>query len=344
LQQRKTDIRMIRPISSFPQADYVAITPYLLPRGTAKKVNVGDGFILDSAIRLLGARPNVMLSSRAPLTDADIARVNASHFLIAVGANTLKDDFELSPGFDLATLRRLKVPVILMGVGHYGVPEVTQRLTTQSVELFRGMLDRFPYMSVRCEASRRYVLQSLPDKSDSILMTSCPVVHQVDDIDLRFVRSQHCDQLVVTLTDRAALEEQIVLLPTARQLFPAKRRILALHQDYQNAPLWNFAVEQGFEVFRGDTYEPFISLYAQTDLHIGNRLHAHLKCLSLGIASFLTPFDLRQVYFAESLDFPLVTNLPSPELAKYDFARAVACRVRARQTMDRFVLAVRALL
>jgi hypothetical protein len=335
---------MIRPISSFAQADYVALTPYLLPGGTAKKVNVGDGFILDSAIRLIGARPQAMLSSRAPLTDADIARINASRCLIAVGANTLKDDFELAPGFDLATLGRLKVPVILMGVGHYGVPEVTQGLTAQSVALMRGMLDRFPYLSVRCDASRRYVMQSLPDKADHILMTSCPVVHQVDDIDLRFVRRQSCEQLVVTLTDRAALEEQAVLLPAARQLFPAKRRVLALHQDYQNTPLWNFAVEQGYEVFRSDVYEPFIDLYAQTDLHIGNRVHAHLKCLSLGVASFLTPFDLRQVYFAESLDFPLITKLPSPEFATYDFARAVARRASARQMMDRFVLAVRALL
>ncbi len=335
---------MIRPIASFAQADYVALTPYLLPPGTAKKVNVGDGFILDSAIRLIGARPQAMLSSRAPLADADIARVNASRFLVAVGANTLKDDFELAPGFDFATLGRLKVPVILMGVGHYGAPEVTQRLTAQSVALLRAMLDRFAYMSVRCDASRRYVMQSLPDKSDNVLMTSCPVVHQVDDIDLHFVRRQSCEQLVVTLTDRAALEEQAVLLPAARQLFPAKRRVLALHQDYQNTPLWNFAAEQGFEVFRSDTYESFIDLYAQTDLHIGNRVHAHLKCLSLGVSSFLTPFDLRQVYFAESLDFPLITKLPSPEFATYDFARAVARRGNARQMMDRFVLAMRALL
>jgi hypothetical protein len=335
---------MIRPISSYPQADYIALTPYLLPPGTAKKVKVGDGFILDSAIRLIGARPKAILSSRAPFTDADVACINASRFLIAVGANTLKDDFELAPNFDLATLTRLKVPVILMGVGHYGVPEVTQGLATQSVKLLQEMLDRFPYMSVRCDASQRYVMQSLPDKSDNILMTSCPVVHQVDDIDFRFVRPQRCDQLVVTLTDRAAIEEQVVLLPAARQLFQAKRRVLSLHQDYQNAPLWNFAIEQGFEIFRGDTYEPFISLYAQTDLHIGNRLHAHLKCLSLGVASFLTPFDLRQVFFAESLDFPLITKLPSPEFATYDFARAVARRAGARHTMDRFVLAVRALL
>src|SRR4029077_17684864 len=88
-----------RPLAALPQADYVAVTPYLLPPGTPKKVNVGDGFILDSAVRLIGTRPSSLLSARSPFTDADIERINASRALIAFGANTLKDDFELAPGF-----------------------------------------------------------------------------------------------------------------------------------------------------------------------------------------------------------------------------------------------------
>jgi hypothetical protein len=332
---------MIRPLSSLPQADYAVVTPYLLPRGTPKKVNAGDGFILDSAIRLIGARPQAMVSSRTPLSEDDIAAINAGRCLIAVGANTLKDDFELTPGFNLLTLSRLKVPVILMGVGHYGVPDVTRGLTAESAALFRAMLERFPFMSVRCDASRRYVMQAMPEKADAILMTSCPVLHQVDGVDFGFARKARYRQLVVTVTDRGALHSQLALLPAARQMFPAERRILALHQDYGNAPLWKFADQQGYEVFRGDTYEPFIALYAETDMHFGNRVHAHLKCLSLGVASFLTPFDLRQAYFAESLDFPLIAQLPSPAFAQYDFARAVARRAAARAVMDRFVEAVR---
>jgi hypothetical protein len=53
-------------------------------------------------------------------------------------------------------------------------------------------------------------------------------------------------------------------------------------------------------------------------------MHTHLKCLSLGVASFLTTFELGQVYFAESLDFPLILQLPPPDIANYDFARTVA--------------------
>ncbi len=326
--------------AGLPVAGYSVITPYLVPPGP-KKVNVGDGFILDSATKLIGARPAVEYSSRVPLTDAAIDAINATSCLVAVGANTLKDDFELAPGFGLSTLERIKVPVVLMGVGHYGVAEVTRGLSPASKALFRAFLERFPLMSVRCDASRRYVLDALPDAADRVLMTSCPVAHRVDGLDRGFVRRDAYEQLVVTITDRSHIPEQMPLLPMAARAFPAKRRILALHQDYGNAPLWAAAKAAGYEVFRSDNHQDFLRLYRESDAHFGNRVHAHLKCVSLGVVSFCTPFDLRQAYFAESLDYPLLQRFPDPALAEYDFARVARKRDTARSTMDRFVARLR---
>ncbi|HEX4780047.1 MAG TPA: polysaccharide pyruvyl transferase family protein [Usitatibacter sp.] len=333
---------MIEYAAGLPQAPYSVVTPYLVPPGP-KKVNVGDGFILDSATKLLGARPAAAFTSRAPLSDADIERINATRALVAVGANTLKDDFELTPGFDLATLARIKVPVILMGVGHYGVAELTRGLKPDSQALFRAFLERFPMMSVRCDASRRYVLSALPDLADQVLMTSCPVSHAVDAIDRGFPRKPVYEQLVVTITDRVQVQAQLGILHVAHQAFPAKRNVLALHQDYGNASLWDYAKKAGYEVFRGDNHQDFLRLYETTDMHFGNRVHAHLKCLSLGVASFCTPFDLRQAYFAESLDFPLVQKVPDPILSQYDFTRARARRDAARGTMDLFTTRLKSL-
>jgi hypothetical protein len=323
-----------------PEAPYAVITPYLVPPGP-KKVNVGDGFILDSATRLLGARPAAAFSSRVALSEAAIERINSLTCVVAVGANTLKDDFELAPGFDRATLERIRVPVILMGVGHYGVAEVTRGLTPASQALFRGFLERFPYMSVRCDASLRYVTQALPDLAGSVLMTSCPVVHSVDAIDRGFERKPEYEQLVVTITDRAYVQEQLPIVQAAPSAFPARRRILALHQDYGNAQLQDYARRLGYEVFTSPNHQDFLRLYRATDVHFGNRVHAHLKCLSLGVVSYCTPFDLRQAYFAESLDFPLVQRIPDAAFASYDFSRAIARRTASRAAMDRFVGALR---
>ena len=327
-----------------PSASYSAITPYLLPAELPKKINVGDGFILDSAVKLIGRSPRHTFSSRAALSDLDIEKINETRFLIAAGANTLKDDFELAPGFSLQTLQRIKVPVILLGVGHYGVPAATQGLMPHSKALFAAFLDRFPYMSVRCDASRRYVLSAMPERAANVLMTSCPVVYPVDKIDLGFERKDKYRQLVVTITDRSHLQQQLPILPAAAQLFPAERRILALHQDYDARDLWAFAEGQGYEVFRSNRYQDFIDLYCKTDVHFGNRVHAHLKCVSLGVVSFCTPFDLRQAFFAESLDFPLIAKLPSDEIARYDFTRCVARRELARKDMQKMLSAIDGLL
>lgn len=329
----------IRYAPGLAEANYTAITPYLVPAG-AKKVNIGDGFILDSATRLLGARPAAAFSSRIPLDEAAIERINASRCLVAFGANTLKDQYELAPAFTLSTLERIRVPVVLMGVGHYGVADVTRGLTAESVALLRAFVERFPYLSVRCDASRRYVLESLPDLANRVLMTSCPVVHAVDGIDRHFRRSEKVGRLVVTVTDRIFVEEQLSLLGAAAQAFPARQRVLALHQDYGNRALWDFAAAQGFRVFRSADYRDFLRLYAETDVHFGNRVHAHLKCLSMGIVSFCTPFDLRQAYFAESLDCPLVERWPEAASASCDFSRVRMRRDAARATMDRFTRAL----
>ena len=325
------------------EAAFSVVTPYLVPPGP-KKVNVGDGFILDSATKLLGARPMAAFSSRTPLAEADIERINASRVLVAVGANTLKDDFELAPGFTRATLDRIKVPVVLMGVGHYGVAELTRGLKPESQALFRAFVERFPYLSVRCEASRRYVLDALPDLEDKVLMTSCPVAHTVDGIERGFPRKARYDRLVVTLTDRAFVEAQLPILQAAPQIFPAERRVLALHQDYGNAQLWEYARRLGYEIFRGENHQQFLRLYRDSDVHFGNRVHGHLKCVSLGIVSYCTPFDLRQAYFAESLDYPLIQRIPDPQFASYDFARTARKRDAARATMDRFTRELCALL
>lgn len=326
------------------QGDYTIISPYPLPAGSPKKVNIGDGFIMDSCIKLLGSRPSAVFTSRSPLSEADIEQINAGRCVIAAGANTLKDHFELTTGFTRATLDMIKVPVILFGVGHYGVAAATRGLSPESRSLFAALLERFPRISVRCDKSWNYLTESLPDRTGNVLMTSCPVVYPVDGIDGGFARRPHYGQLVVTLTERTNLKAQLPILAAARKLFPAERSIYALHQDYGNEQLCDFARGQGYEVFRSQDYRDYIQLYRDTDVHFGNRVHAHLKCLSMGKVSFLTPFDLRQEYFAHSLDFPLVASLPDPRIDDFDFNRVAQRRAAARPSLDDFVDSVRAVL
>lgn len=330
-----------RGLVTLPQKDFVVITPYLVDPAGAKRVNVGDGFILDSALKLIGARPLKAISSRLPISEADLGLINSSKLVLVAGANTLKTDFQITPDFTPALLDKIAVPVALCGLGHFGMQAATERpMDAPSQAIVREILRRFPCASVRCEASAQYLTSSVPELADQVLMTSCPVAHPVDGLDGGFRRKAEYELFVATITDRDALAPQAALLKAAAAT-PARRKVLALHQDYRNTQLWGFAKSLGFEVFTAATYEAFLDLYRQADLHVGNRVHAHLKCLSLGVRSFLTPFDLRQLFFARSLDFPLVKALPDPAFEAYDFARARARVAAARPAMDRFVGAVR---
>ena len=43
---------------------YSAITPYLVPGNLPKKVNIGDGFIMDSSIKLIQKNQNFYFLSK----------------------------------------------------------------------------------------------------------------------------------------------------------------------------------------------------------------------------------------------------------------------------------------
>ena len=314
---------------------YSAITPYLVPNNLLKKVNIGDGFIMDSSIKLIQKKPKFIFSSRVPLTDKDIEKINTTKSLIVMGANTLKDNYEITPNFNLEVLNKIKVPIVLMGIGHYGVESVTSNgLDANSFNLVKEINNRFPYISTRCNFSYDYLKRSGID-DQSVLNTSCPVIYSVDEVNKQFSKTNQ--KIVVTITDRIHIDKQIGLFHFVKENFKDSNLIASFHQNYNNNELDKYLKNLGFEIFKSEQYEDFIELYKETDLHIGNRVHAHLKCLSLGVRSFLTPFDLRQLYFSKSLDFPLINKLPDNILETYNFDNFKFKQNEYKLNMDKFI-------
>jgi hypothetical protein len=314
---------------------YSAITPYLVPDNLQKKVNIGDGFIMDSSIKLIQKKPEFVFSSRVSLTDKDIEKINTTKSLIVMGANTLKDNYEITPNFNLEILKKINVPIILMGIGHYGVESVTNNgLDTNSLNLLEEVTSRFPFISVRCNYSYDYLERSHIN-DQNILNTSCPVIYSVDEVNKQF--SKNNQKVVVTITDRIHIDKQIGLFHFVKDNFKDSNLIASFHQNYNNNELDEYLKNLGFKIFKSDNYEDFIELYKDTDLHIGNRVHAHLKCLSLGVKSFLTPFDLRQLYFSESLNFPLINRLPNDMLETYNFNNFLSKQNEYKLYMDKFI-------
>ena len=144
-------------------------------------------------------------------------------------------------------------------------------------------------------------------------------------------------KIVVTITDRIHIDKLIGLFHFVKENFKNSNLIASFHQNYNNNELDKYLKNLGFGIFKSEKYEDFIELYKDTDLHIGNRVHAHLKCLSLGVRSFLTPFDLRQLYFSKSLDFPLINKLPNDILEIYNFDNFKFKQIEYKLNMDKFI-------
>ena len=324
-------------LHDFIEKSFTIVTPYIIPDNLPKKVNAGDGFIYDSAIRLIGYNPKNVFSSREELTEEKVEKINSTKLLIIAGANILKDNFEIIKNFNFSTLNKIKVPIALMGIGHYGITKPNiNGFDEQSKKIFNDITERFPLVSVRCNGSYNYLKKSVPSKIELVLNTSCPVIFNVDNIFKNYKKKDQYNQLVVTITDRILINEQLSILPFAMKVFNSKKRILALHQDYKNTKLSNFAKKIGYEVFVSNNYLDYIELYKKTDIHFGNRVHAHLKCLSLGIPSFCTPFDLRQHYFAQSIGLPLVKDIKDESLKSFPFTNFLKHREKSEVSMNKF--------
>ena len=330
-------------INNFPENNFCVATPYLIPNNLKKKVNIGDGFIYDSSIKLIKQNPRFIFSSRQPLDEITIEKINSCKMLIVTGANILKDDFEIIAGFDDKVLEKIKIPIALMGIGHYGLKHTNKNgFNTKSKLLTTKILDRFPLISVRCNGSFDYIKKSLNKKKiEQVVNTSCPVIFNTENVYKKFSKKEIYNHLIVTITDREMLNEQLPILKFASKFFKFKKLTLSLHQNYENHKLETYAQQLGFEIFKSDDYKDFIDLYLSCDLHFGNRVHAHLKCLSLGIPSFCTPFDLRQLFFSVSIGLPLIDNDKHPSLETFEFDNFVNHRKNAQINMNKFLSLVR---
>ncbi len=327
---------------------YSVLSPYLVPAGSKKRVNLGDGFILHNIQRLLAPHEcRFVFTTRAPLSERQIECINDTDALILAGANQLDDHFTLYPTCTAADLARIKVPIVPFGIGINGEPDTARKMSDATRAVLAAIFERVRYTSWRCDDSRQYLVDQMPRHAEQCLMTGCPVQYR-DEILAQTPFQTSEATVVATITERGDFwEREKTTLDFLAERFARSRRILALHQDFTSsgrrpgamrrlatslkphAPqrLHDYARALGFEVYRPASAEECLAVYAKCDLHLGSRLHAHLHFLSRAKRSFLTPVDGRSAGFARTFGFPLCDYRRLDAHFDYDFER-YARRVR----------------
>jgi hypothetical protein len=323
---------------------YSVLTPALVPDSALerKRPNIGDQLILDSIQELIGEShsPEVRLSSWQELGAEDIDRINTTRALILAGANPLHDEYRIAPNLTLENLRRIRVPIIPMGIGLYGEPGKQTSMSETTKDMLREVHSRIEFSSWRCPRTVAYLRRNLPELGDKILMTGCPVVQAGRATRSASPVDPRSGSIAVTVTERGPgwWAREMRILETVRRTWPGRRTVLVLHQQFKPArsnrllrrwmparyggpdDLHAFVARRGMHIARPTSTAEMREVYRECSLHIGSRLHAHLYFLSQNRSSYLFAVDGRAEGFAESLSFPLLDGSEDALEARCDFA------------------------
>jgi hypothetical protein len=327
--------------------------------------NVGDFLIAERARALLARfvdAEQLDLPRRLPVTPR-LDEVNRARAVICCGGPALAAD--LYPGiYPLAEpLERLAAPLVAFGLGWSGKPfrrPEDFRFTERSQELLRRFHADGRVASVRDEITLDLLRRAGHPEA---VMTGCPVWYDLESLGQPYRHAPEVRRLVFTTPASIRLARPtLAVMRLLAKRFPRAERICAfhrgirpdretsLHQGLGYLGLAAAAVALGYRV-RDVSYDTArIAFYADCDLHVGFRVHAHLYFLSKRLASFLINEDGRGAGMAASLEQPGLDHDDPALLARLDAqltehlesrGRAVAGAVDAIErhwpTMRRFL-------
>jgi hypothetical protein len=349
-------------------SDYSMLTPFLVPPALrpAKAVNIGDGFIAHSIADLL--RPHVCrvtLTTREPLSDEAIEQINSTRLLVLAGANQLTDHFTITPNMDLDGMRRIRVPIVPVGIGIHGVAAYNRSMSRETRAMLLAIHERIRFSSWRCPQTVEYLRRHCPAIADKALMTCCPVAYR-EPLLSGAPFSDETRRVVVTVTERGDFwERERRTIDFVARKFRRAEKVLSLHQVFPSSrpergwrAAWNtwrghsgtphdlhrYAERRGFTVYRPENVDKCWKFYESCDLHLGSRLHSHLFFLSKAKRSYLSYVDERCVGISQALDFPLCEPTAWERSLAYDFEQCRAGARRCQKTMDHFVTYLQELL
>lgn len=287
--------------------------------------NMGDFLIYERAKALLRHHKEPtdgfleLHSTREPL-DNDLDRINGTKAVIICGGpGILRNAY---PGrYPLVSnLDDIKVPIIMLGSGWFGVPGDDATLaqygfTRSTIQFFDRIKQQGHSIGVRDHLTERALRNN---GVTNVTMTGCPAWYDLEFLDEDFHAPSAINTIAFTPPARSLFHGQAVeIMRMLRRRFPNARLICSFHrgisEDAQTPAeeaqwlgvLAQTAEELDFDIV--DTsygIEKATTLYADCDLHVGYRVHGHLLFLGRRKPSFLIHEDGRGRGASEALGLP----------------------------------------
>jgi hypothetical protein len=295
---------------------------------TGGKNNAGDFLIKHRAIQLLSRhRPDrglLDLNGWEPFSGESLERVNRAKALILAGGPALQKDMRERVYPMVDNLDRIKVPIVMMGVGWKSASGNWQ--DTHGYPLSGGtrlLLRRIAADGLLNSVRDYHTLNTLFDHGlEQVLMTGCPALYALDETggDLACEAAggfELSERSRVSFSAGVGFARSPSMLAVMQQLIEAVHRVYprltvvfhhsldraAFTKAYRNSnPVlvnkqnellhWLEGRGIGCEDISGGV-ERMIQHYSASDLHIGYRVHAHIYMTSVGKPSVLINEDGR---------------------------------------------------
>ena len=285
--------------------------------------NVGDALITDRTLALLRhVLPDeelVVLPRGIPL-DENAELVGRARGVVIAGGPGINAHMwpDVYPLFhDPGSFKRLDTKLHFLGVGWFDTPG-----DVEALDRFRFM----PLVQAFLEYSRGFATWTTRDlQSAKVLrragmdatVTGCPVWYDLRHTGERFTPPE-CIRRIVFTTPQSPMypQQAIAALQVVREAFPAADIVTAFHrgiepdrytsEDESRRLRWmaDMAWKVGTEV-RDVSYElDRIAFYDDCDLHVGYRVHGHLRFLAARKPSILLEEDGRGGGFTQVLGAP----------------------------------------
>jgi len=284
---------------------------------------MGDFLIYDRSKALLrkhkGMQDYLELHSRRESLDSRLDEVNATKAVIICGGpgtvwNMYPRTYPLASNLD-----DIKVPIVIMGSGWYGVPGDDATLEQYRFNAStKGMFEK-----IRRQGSnigvRDYLTESALKNNGitNVTMTGCPSWYDLEHLDDDFEAPATIKTVVFTPPARRIFQGQAVqVMKVLPRLFPWARLVCSFHrgieadeQTPQEDARWMgqlalTAGELGYEVMDTSYGLEKVSFYEECDLHVGYRVHGHIYFLAKRKPSFLIHEDGRGRGTSEALGLP----------------------------------------
>jgi len=304
---------------------------FINPRLTT--TNVGDLFIEDSAKGLLEFDPaqSIDIDPRKPITRFELEQINRTDAAVIVGTNLWYRSLR-RPGrwcFTAEQLRRIRVPIIPLGVGTTRHAGENNGFDSETLEQLRIIHDHCELASVRDQRTAEVLDEA---GLGNVVMTGCPTLYRSLRPDWRLRGRGERRRVVLTVRyGQRRNVRRLVGILREMGLQPVvaaqQRRDVFLRRG---VPLWQRRVPT---VFRFEL-RPYLHLVEHARGAIGWRLHGNMLHLSRGNPAVFFANCSRAQSFCETFGLPCVFA-PDGQPISEDRLRAAAERLFRPEGFER---------